>query len=61
MKEEKTTLLLNELASRVPWAIFGFSQQSEIAWRKAPSEFINTVEGRRREFKGKSNAASTSA
>jgi hypothetical protein len=39
--------ILNELAIRVPWAIYGFSRDLERVWKSDPGGFIAAVDQRR--------------
>ena len=57
MKEKTVHELLAELAGRVPWAIFGFDQKLDRAWRKDPQSVISAVETRYQQYKSKAAAA----
>ena len=59
MKEKTVNEMLGDLAARVPWAIFGFTQDLEKAWRKDPSGVIAAVDSRYQQFKNKSAAATS--
>jgi hypothetical protein len=49
-KEKKVDEILSFASKRVPWAIFGFSQELQGAFTKQQQEFATTVEERRREW-----------
>jgi hypothetical protein len=49
MKEQAVNELLMQLAGRVPWALFGFDQNLDKAWRKDPAGVIRTVDLRRQQ------------
>jgi len=57
MKQKVVDEMLADMASRVPWAIFGFSQDLEKAWRKDPAGVIASVDARYQRFNNKSAAA----
>ena len=57
MKEKVVNELLAELASRVPWAIFGFDQKLDQTWRKAPQDLIAAVDSRYQQYHSKAAAA----
>src|SRR5262249_7244788 len=59
MKEKAVNELLTELAGRVPWAIFGFDQNLDRAWRKDPQSVISAVDSRYQQHKSKAAAATT--
>lgn len=61
MKEKVANELLMELANRVPWALFGFDQKLDRAWRKDPQSIIATVDSRFQQYKSKAAAASAAA
>lgn len=50
MKEQQVNALLADLASRVPWAIVGFTPQLAAAWKKNKDEVIAAVEERKKEL-----------
>jgi hypothetical protein len=47
MKDQAVTSLLGFLTARVPWAIFGYSQQLAASWQKDPAGFVAGVDARR--------------
>jgi hypothetical protein len=47
MREKEVNALLGTLATRVPWAIYGFNQQIKTAWDKDPAGFVAAVDSRR--------------
>jgi hypothetical protein len=49
MKEKAVNDLLMELAGKVPWALFGFDQNLDKAWRKDLAGVIRTVDLRRQQ------------
>lgn len=57
MKEKAVGELLMEMANRVPWALFGFDQKLEQAWRKNPQDVIAAVDARYDQYKNKAVAA----
>jgi hypothetical protein len=57
MSQKKTDQLLADLAIRVPWAIFGFSNELDTAWKKDPGGFVAAVDSRRQQLAAKSGAA----
>jgi hypothetical protein len=59
MKEKAVNEMLGDLAARVPWALFGFTQDLEKAWQKDPAGVIAAVDSRYQQFKNKSAAAAT--
>ena len=61
MKEKAVNELLGELAGRVPWALFGFDQNLDKAWRKDPADVIRTVDQRRQQQAQTKAAAATPA
>jgi hypothetical protein len=58
MKEQAVNTLLGDLATRVPWALFGFDQNLERNWRKTPAQVISTVDSRYQQYKAKAASAS---
>ena len=46
MKEKAADEMLADLTARVPWAIFGFDQNLDRAWRKDPQSVIAAVDAR---------------
>jgi hypothetical protein len=59
MAEKKVNELLAYLATRVPWAIYGFDKQLEASWTKDPGSVIAMVDSRYDQYKSKSSAASS--
>ena len=57
MKENAVNEMLADLAARVPWILFGFTQDLEKAWRKDPAGVIAAVDSRYQQFNNKSAAA----
>lgn len=57
MKEKAVNEMLVDLAARVPWALFGFTQDLEKAWRKDPAGVIAAVDSRYQQQNNKSTAA----
>lgn len=57
MKEKAVNEMLADLTARVPWAIFGFTQDLEKAWRKDPAGVIAAVDSRYQQQNNKSMAA----
>jgi hypothetical protein len=58
MKEKAVNEMLGDLATRVPWALFGFDQNLEQAWRKNPASVVATVDSRYQQYKTKAAAGS---
>jgi Family of unknown function (DUF6709) len=58
MKEKAVNELLVDLANRVPWALFGFDQNLDKAWRKDPAGVIRSVDARYQQQQSKAAAAS---
>jgi uncharacterized protein DUF6709 len=58
MKEKAVNELLVDLANRVPWALFGFDQNLDKAWRKDPAGVISSVDARYQQQQSKAAAAS---
>src|SRR4051794_21801857 len=54
MKEKAVNEMLADLTTRVPWALFGFTQDLEKAWRKDPTGVIAAVDSRYQQFNSKS-------
>jgi Family of unknown function (DUF6709) len=61
MKEKAVNELLADMAQRVPWALFGFDQNLDKAWRKDPAGVISTVDSRRQQYQSKAAAAATTS
>lgn len=59
MKEKAVNELLADMAQRVPWALFGFDQNLDKAWRKDPAAVISTVDSRRQQYQSKAAAAAS--
>jgi hypothetical protein len=57
MKEKAVNELLMDLTGWVPWAIFGFDQNLDRAWRKDPQGVIAAVDARYQKYKNKDAAA----
>ena len=57
MKEKAVNEMLADLTARVPWALFGFTQDLENAWRKDPNGVIAAVDSRYQQQNNKSAAA----
>ena len=57
MKEKAVNEMLGDLTARVPWALFGFTQDLEKAWQKDPAGVIAAVDSRYQQFKSKSATA----
>jgi hypothetical protein len=61
MKEKAVNEMLGDLAARVPWALFGFTQDLEKAWRKDPAGVIAAVDSRYQQMTNKAAAAAPAA
>jgi hypothetical protein len=61
MKEKVVNEMLADLAARVPWALFGFDQNLDKAWRKDPSGVIAGVDSRYQQYKAKPAGAAAAA
>jgi hypothetical protein len=59
MKEKAVNEMLGDLTARVPWALFGFTQDLEKAWGKDPAGVIAAVDARYQQSQNKSAAAAT--
>jgi len=57
MKEKAVNEMLADLAARIPWILFGFTQDLDKAWRKDPAGVIAAVDSRYQQFNNKSAAA----
>lgn len=57
MKEKAVNEMLADLTARVPWAIFGFTQDLEKAWQKDAAGVIAAVDVRYQQHNNKSAAA----
>jgi len=58
MKEKAVNEMLADLTARVPWVLFGFTQDLEKAWQKDPAGVIAAVDSRYQQFNNRSAAAS---
>lgn len=58
MKEKAVDSLVQDLAARVPWAIYGFDKEIETAWKSNPAGFVAAVDSRRQQFASKATAPS---
>lgn len=58
MSQKKVDSFLAELASRVPWAVYGFNADLDHVWKKDPGGFVAAVDSRRQEYAGSSAKAS---
>lgn len=56
MKEKAVNEMLADLTARVPWALFGFTQDLEKAWRKDPAGVVAAVDSRYQQQNNKSTA-----
>lgn len=52
MSQKKVDALLTELASRVPWAVYGFNADLDNVWKKDPGGFVAAVDSRRQDCGG---------
>lgn len=57
MKEKAVNEMLADLTVRVPWILFGFTQDLEKAWQKDPAGVIAAVDSRYEQHKNKATAA----
>jgi hypothetical protein len=57
MKEKPVNEMLADLTTRIPWALFGFTQDLEKAWRKDPEGVIAVVDSRYQQQNSKAAAA----
>jgi hypothetical protein len=57
MKEKVVNELLTDLATRVPWVLFGFDKNLEQSWKKDPASVIATVDSRAQQHKAKAAGA----
>jgi hypothetical protein len=57
MPEKASNALLEFLAARAPWAIYGFNQEINAIWQKDPDGFVAVVDSRRQSA-GKAAGAS---
>lgn len=56
MKEKAVNEMLADLTARVPWALFGFTQDLEKAWQKDSAGVIAAVDSRYQQQNNKSTA-----
>ena len=61
MKEKAVNEMLGDLTARVPWALFGFTQDLEKAWKKDPTGVIAAVDSRYQQYKSAGSAAAVTA
>jgi hypothetical protein len=61
MKEKAVNEMLADLTARVPWALFGFTQDLEKAWKKDPAGVIAAVDSRYQQYKSAGSAAAVTA
>lgn len=61
LRQRETDALLAELAARVPWAFFGYSNDLAVAWQKDPAGVVSAVDSRYRQFSAKSSATTNPA
>ena len=57
MKEKAVNDLMMDMASRLPWALFGFDKNLEQTWSKNPQSVIAAVDTRYEQYKNKAAAA----
>jgi hypothetical protein len=57
MKEKAVNEMLADLTARVPWILFGFTQDLDKAWQKDPAGVIAAVDLRYEQHKNKATAA----
>jgi hypothetical protein len=55
--KKKVEKLLADLATRVPWVIFGYSKEIQNAWQKDAPGFVAAVDSRRQAFTAKGGSA----
>lgn len=56
MPQKSVHALLEDLARRVPWAVYGFDTSLDQAWKKDPGGFVAAVDARRQQQVGKAAA-----
>ena len=61
MKEKAVNEMLGDLTARVPWALFGFTQDLEKAWKKDPADVIAAVDSRYQQYKSAGSVAAATA
>jgi hypothetical protein len=54
LSQKNTDKLLGDLQARVPWAIFGYSNDLASTWQKNPGGFVASVDSRRQQYNTKS-------
>jgi hypothetical protein len=59
LRQKNVDALLTQLATRVPWAVYGFNTDLDNLWKKDPGSFIAAVDARREKL-GTSAAAAGS-
>ena len=47
LRQKNVDALLSQLATRVPWAVYGFNADLDNLWKKDPANFIAAVDSRR--------------
>jgi len=47
LRQKNVDALLSQLATRVPWAVYGFNGDLDNLWKKDPASFIAAVDSRR--------------
>lgn len=57
LKQKNVDALLLQLASRVPWAVYGFNADLDNLWKKDPGSFIAAVDSRREQPVAKATTA----
>jgi hypothetical protein len=58
-KEDKVANFVKALAGRIPWAIFGYSDEIKGLYDKKHAEFLAVVEQRYAEFSANSSAGTS--
>jgi hypothetical protein len=61
MKEKAVNEMLGDLTARVPWALFGFTQDLEKAWQKDPAGVIAAADSRYQQYKSAGSVAAATA
>jgi hypothetical protein len=57
MSQKKVEALLAEMATRVPWAIYGFNSDLDNVWKKDHGGFVAAVDSRREQAAARPAAA----
>jgi hypothetical protein len=57
-KEKRVHDILTFVEQRTPWAVYGFSDELQLAFHKHPQDFASGVEQRRQEWEQQQNKAS---